>query len=89
LLSKIGRWPMEKGARSRSELSDLPATIAFEPEGGRSTSRVVTALELRLDDQRLAPCRDFRAEARPGDPATYDYDVEVHMAGYEFESPAV
>ena len=89
LVREINRWSIEKVARSRAELSDLCAAIAFEPKSGRSPRRMVTALGLSLDDQRLAPCRDFRAQTCPGYPAADDYDVKVHIAGYEFESPAV
>jgi hypothetical protein len=52
---------------------------------------MVAALLLALDDQRPPGAGDFRAEARPGDPAADDYDVKLthRPRGYELESRAV
>jgi hypothetical protein len=55
---------------------------------------MIAALGFGFDDEGPALARDFRAEARPGDPAADDHDIivqdfAIHGAGYEFESPAV
>ena len=50
---------------------------------------MVAALRLGFDDQGAPLIGNFRSQARTGDPAADDHDIEVHTAGYEFESPAV
>src|SRR4051812_29611953 len=48
-----------------------------QPEGGRAPGRVHCAMVLGLDDGDPRLARDSPAEARSGDPAADDDDVEV------------
>ena len=79
--SVLRRRPSADRARNRArrqrELRDFRTAIAFQIESGRSTGRMIAALVLCLDDQRPALAGNLRAEARTGDPAANDHDIEI------------
>ena len=47
------------------------------------------AIRLGLDKKSPIASRDFRTQARSGNASADDYNIEVHGAGYELESPSV
>jgi len=67
----------EEGAGRQRQLRDFGASIAFEIESRRPSRRMVAAVILGLDDQRPALAGNLGAEARAGDSAADDNDIEI------------
>src|SRR6266550_3233222 len=80
---KIRRRIFEERAGRGRQFRDARTTVAFQKERGRAAGCVIAAMLLGFDDERFADGRDFRAEARSGDPAADDDDVEklAHCPG--------
>ena len=67
---------VEEGSRRGTELGDDRSAIAFEPEGGRAPGRMKAADGLRFDQQHGSARRNLGTEARPGDAAANDQDID-------------
>lgn len=88
-LGYASRWIAQEPSRRTIEPGDLRPAIAFQEKRRRAPRRMIAAGPFRLKDHRLQPTRQRRASARPSNSAANDRDVEIHGAGYEFESLAV
>ena len=82
MLAKVFWRVREERPRRERELGDFVTAVAFQIESRRAAGRMIAALVLCFDDQRPPLACNLGAQARAGDPAADDDDVEVrHLIG--------
>ena len=76
-IREISRRARQEFVRSRTQQGNLRATVALEPEGGGTSGSMHPAMRFRFNDPDAKAAGDLRAEARTGNAAADNQDVEI------------